>query len=65
MRLQMLKNQINPHFLFNALNMVASTAQIEDVGATEKMITALSHLLRYNLKPTDSVMSLERELEVV
>lgn len=64
-RLQMLKNQINPHFLFNTLNMIASTAQIEDAGATEKMITALSRLFRYNLKSTDSVMPLERELKVV
>lgn len=64
-RLQMLKNQINPHFLFNTLNMIASTAQIEDAAATEKMITALSRLFRYNLKSTDSVMPLERELKVV
>ena len=64
-RLQMLKNQINPHFLFNTLNMIASTAQIEDAAATEKMIHALSRLFRYNLKSTDSVMPLERELKVV
>ena len=64
-RLQMLKNQINPHFLFNTLNMIASTAQIEDAAATEKMINALSRLFRYNLKSTDSVMPLERELKVV
>lgn len=64
-RLQMLKNQINPHFLFNTLNMIASTAQIEDAAATEKMIHALSRLFRYNLKSTDSVMPLGRELKVV
>ena len=64
-RLQMLKNQINPHFLFNTLNMIASTAQIEDAATTEKMINALSRLFRYNLKSTDSVMPLERELKVV
>lgn len=64
-RLQMLKNQINPHFLFNTLNMIANTAQIEDAAATEKMIHALSRLFRYNLKSTDSVMPLERELKVV
>ena len=64
-RLQMLKNQINPHFRFNTLNMIASTAQIEDAAATEKMIHALSRLFRYNLKSTDSVMPLERELKVV
>lgn len=64
-RLQMLKKQINPHFLFNTLNMIASTAQIEDAATTEKMIHALSRLFRYNLKSTDSVMPLERELKVV
>ena len=64
-RLQMLKNQINPHFLFNTLNMIAGTAQIEDADTTEKMITALGRLFRYNLKSSDSVMPLERELKVV
>ncbi len=54
-RLQMLKNQINPHFLFNILNMIAGT-EIEDADTTEKMITALGRLFRYNLKSSDSVM---------
>ena len=64
-RLQLLKNQINPHFLFNTLNMIASTAQIEDAAATEKMITALSRLFRYNLKSAGAVMPLERELKII
>ena len=56
---------IRDSFLFNTLNMIASTAQIEDADTTEKMIHALSRLFRYNLKSTDSVMPLERELKVV
>ena len=64
-RLQMLKNQINPHFLFNTLNAIAGMAQIEDAETTERMIEALSRLFRYNLKTTASVMPLEREIAVV
>ena len=64
-QLQMLKNQIKPHFLFNTLNLIASMAQIEDAEVTEKMIEALSRLFRYNLKSSESVMPLERELRVV
>ena len=64
-RLQVFEKPDNPHFLFNTLNMIASTAQIEDADTTEKMIHALSRLFRYNLKSTDSVMPLERELKVV
>ena len=45
--------------------MIASTAQIEDAASTEKMITALSRLFRYNLKSSDSVMPLDRELNIV
>lgn len=64
-RLQMLKNQINPHFLFNTLNMIVGMAQVEEAETTEKMITAMSRLFRYNLKSTASVMPLEREIKVV
>ena len=64
-RLEVLKSQVNPHFLFNTLNMIASMAQVEDAATTEQMITAMSRLFRYNLKSTDSVMPLERELKVV
>lgn len=62
---QMLKNQINPHFLFNTLNLIASTAEIEDATTTEKMIVTLSRLFRYNLKSQTAFMPLEQELKVV
>lgn len=64
-RLQMLKNQINPHFLFNTLNTIAGAAEMEEAETTEKMIQAMSRLFRYNLKSTASVMPFEREKKVV
>ena len=43
-----LKNQINPHFLFNTLNNISSLAQI-DGDETQEAIMQLSDLLRYAL----------------
>ena len=41
-----LKNQINPHFLFNTLNNISSLTQI-DADAAQDAIAQLSDLLRY------------------
>lgn len=64
-RLEALKSQINPHFLFNTLNTIACMAKLEDAGTTEKMITSMSNLFRYNLKTTESEVVLARELKIV
>ena len=64
-RLEFLKSQINPHFLFNTLNMISCTAKLEKAGTTEKMIASLSSLLRYNLKMSEQVVFLEQELKIV
>lgn len=55
-RLDLLKSQINPHFLFNTLNIIACMAKLEDAATTEKMITSMSNLFRYNLKTTECVL---------
>lgn len=65
MHFEMLKNQINPHFLFNTLNLIAGTAEIEDAATTEKMINTLSRLFRYNLKTQNSIMPLEQEIKIM
>ena len=65
MRFEMLKNQINPHFLFNTLNLIAGTAEIEDAATTEKMINTLSRLFRYNLRTQTSIMPLEQEVKIM
>ena len=64
-RLEFLKSQINPHFLFNTLNMISCTAKLEKAGTTEKMIASLSSLFRYNLKMSEQVVFLEQELKIV
>ena len=70
-RLQALRMQMNPHFLFNTLNSIASLVQ-EDGKKAEEMITALSELLRLTLRSTDrqevtvreEVQFLERYLQI-
>ena len=47
-RLEALRMQLNPHFLFNTLNSIASLVH-EDPQAAEEMIEALSELLRLAL----------------
>jgi len=47
-RLETLRMQLNPHFLFNTLNSIASLVH-EDPDAAEQMIEALSELLRLAL----------------
>lgn len=64
-RLELLKSQINPHFLFNTLNMIACMAKLEEADTTERMICSMSSLFRYNLKTRGHIVSLEQELKVV
>ncbi len=62
---QALKNQLNPHFLFNTLNTIARMAKIEGAATSEQMIVAVSNLLRYNLRTNDPLVLLSQELKVV
>lgn len=48
-RLQALRMQLNPHFLFNAMNTIAMQVRRQENGAAVRMIAGLSELLRYVL----------------
>jgi len=64
-QLQMLRYQINPHFLFNTLNSIKALIRRESALA-ETMITELSEFLRYTLRHNDkTIISLEEEIEIV
>lgn len=61
--LQVLKSQINPHFLFNTLNNVYTLAYLKDDNAAP-MIMKLSDLLRYTLYDCQADrVKLEKEVE--
>ena len=58
-----LKNQINPHFLFNTLNNISSLCQI-DADAAQDAIAQLSDLLRYAMYETNKkTVPIEGEVE--
>lgn len=64
-QLQVLRSQLNPHFLFNTLNMVSSV-MYEDVDRADHMLAALSRMLRLTLEENVGArVSMRRELEFV
>lgn len=63
--LRLLKSQLNPHFLFNALNGVRALIT-DEPGRARDAVTQLARTLRYTLASGDEdFVTLERELEMV
>jgi two-component system, LytTR family, sensor kinase len=63
--LQALQAKINPHFLFNTLNSIASLIS-ENPKAAESTVEKLSELFRYTLKSAEkNLVSVAEELEIV
>ncbi|WP_303924070.1 sensor histidine kinase [Draconibacterium sediminis] len=63
--LHALHSRINPHFLYNSLNSIASLAHT-DADKTENMATGLSDLFRYSInKENKTFVSVAQELEMV
>lgn len=61
--LSWLKNQLNPHFLFNTLNNISSLTQI-DADKAQDSIARFSDLLRYALYDSDrELVPIEGEVE--
>lgn len=58
-----LQRQINPHFLFNTLNMISHSALLEGDIHTVALLETTSDLLRYALDYSDKAVSLEQEIE--
>lgn len=57
-----LQSQIDPHFLYNSLDIIKSMAYLEDMPEIVKMARSLADFYRYTAKDTDSMVKLEDEL---
>ncbi|WP_422656908.1 sensor histidine kinase [Paenibacillus sp. EC2-1] len=62
--LSFLRSQINPHFLYNTLEMVKGMAAVKGAHEIREIAKALGQIFRYSIKGGDTV-SLKTEMEVV
>ncbi|EFM10645.1 integral membrane sensor signal transduction histidine kinase [Paenibacillus curdlanolyticus YK9] len=62
LELQSLQSQIQPHFLFNSLNVLSKLALLEGAERTSDLIVSMSKLIRYRLRKMDEPVTLREEL---
>jgi two-component system, LytTR family, sensor kinase len=63
--LETLQSKINPHFLYNSLNSIASLIH-EDADKAEDMTLNLSRLFRYSLNmDQENISSIQQEIEIL
>ena len=60
-----LQNQINPHFLYNTLDVIRSEAIIEGATNASDMIETLSRLFRYGISMKEDLVTVAAELKNV
>ncbi len=61
-----LKDQINPHFLFNTLNSVYAMALNEDANQTASSLLKLSGMMRYVVDESRTqFVSLEKKIQYI
>ncbi|MFD3258317.1 sensor histidine kinase [Paenibacillus lentus] len=64
-KLKMLASQINPHFLFNALESIRMNAHMKGEKEIAKVVRLLGKLMRKNLEVGRDQITLKEELEMV
>jgi sensor histidine kinase YesM len=64
LELKSLQSQINPHFLFNTLNVVSKMAYLEEANQTSRLIEAIAAILRYNLGDLQRTVTLADEVHI-
>lgn len=60
-----LQSGLNPHFLFNTLNLIASTAYLENAARTRRLMEALSVLMRRTIDHPSILIDVKSEIETL
>ncbi|BFT74370.1 sensor histidine kinase [Paenibacillus sp. P36] len=63
--LKALQAQINPHFLYNTLDIIKWTALLQKANNAAEMVSLLSRLLRISLGKGEETVTVEEEIEHV
>lgn len=63
--LKLLQNQMDPHFLYNTLDMIRWTARLEKAEQSSQLIEMLSRFFRSSLNSGSYVTTIRQELEFV
>lgn len=64
-QLRSLQMQMNPHFLFNTLNMISRKAMLRQADSAVELIQSISEILRYNLDNEGRPVELREEIRVL
>lgn len=64
-KMSMLRAQINPHFLFNTLNLIGKTALLGQAEITMQLIEATAKILRYSLRQTEKFVPIKEEIDLI
>jgi sensor histidine kinase YesM len=62
-QIRALQAQINPHFMYNTLQVIGGMALKKDVPEVYKITTALSDIMRYSLSFSDEMVPLKEEIQ--
>lgn len=62
-QLTLLQSRINPHFLFNTLNMISSLARMEQAERSADLMEITATYLRYNLDNLSKSVTLSQEID--